>query len=485
MTVLRACERTVLILLLTFTGAVARAQVTEIIDSTGDGMGHPLYGPGDVTVDSGGNVYVPGHLSDNAFKVEPDGTITQLIDASGDGTGHILDGPSGVAVDAAGNVFVCGFVSRNAFRIDPDGTITQIIDEMGDGAGNLLHNPVRIAVDSTGNAFVASFFPVASSVFKITPGGSISEIIDESGDGLGNNLFQIMGLAVDASGNVFVSGIVSDNVFKVTPAGSISEIIDASGDGSGNELSTPTALDVDSSGNVYVVGGGNDSNCFKVSATGAITKILDSSGDGMGAPFAIGADIAVDSAGLAYAISSSLDFVLQVTPGGSIFQVLMPSALLETPSAVAVDGAGNVYVAGSDSRNVIKLQAPPVQGSCAIRNGSGTNPADFSCSNVPRLGMSWDAVIDPLPTVGVATIGTGVVFGLGGPSSDSFYKGYEILIAGPSIAMSSATGMHSFPVPASASLLGLPLSTQGVRLEDTGSDLVWVLLNAVDIVVGM
>ena len=83
--------------------AVGAFTSVEIIDSTGDGAGNGLDAPYGTTVDSSGNVYVPGSVSDNAFKITPDGIITEIIDSAGDGTNG-LDIPSSIAVDSSGRL---------------------------------------------------------------------------------------------------------------------------------------------------------------------------------------------------------------------------------------------------------------------------------------------------------------------------------------------------------------------------------------------
>ena len=77
--------------------------ITQILDASGDGT-HPLDYPIDIAVDGDGNVYVPGAISDNVFKITPSGAITQILDASGDGT-HAFEAPNGIAVDRNGNVY--------------------------------------------------------------------------------------------------------------------------------------------------------------------------------------------------------------------------------------------------------------------------------------------------------------------------------------------------------------------------------------------
>ena len=97
--------------------SIVAAQITEIIDSTGDGMGNTLNYPEGIAVDGNGNVYVAGIDSDNAFKITSGGVITEIIDSTGDGTGNTLYGPADIAVDGNGNVYVTGAGNNNAFKI--------------------------------------------------------------------------------------------------------------------------------------------------------------------------------------------------------------------------------------------------------------------------------------------------------------------------------------------------------------------------------
>jgi len=91
--------------------------------------------------------------------------ISVLINANGDGAGNTLNGAGGITVDESGIVFVAGALSNNAFRITPDGVITEIIDVNGDGTGNLFEGAnSAIGVSSTGIVYVGG---ENSIVFKI------------------------------------------------------------------------------------------------------------------------------------------------------------------------------------------------------------------------------------------------------------------------------------------------------------------------------
>jgi len=336
--------------------AVAQ-MATTIIDATGDGAGHALAGTRAVAMDSGGNVYVVGATSDNAFKVTPGGIITQIIDASGDGAGHPLDGPYSIAVDGAGNVYIAGRFSDNVFKVTPGGAITQIIDASGDGAGHLLDGPYDVAASFDGDVYVAG--SLSDNAFEITAGGLISEIIGSTGDGAGHPLSGTRGIALDAGGNAYVAGSSSHNAFRITPAGLITQIIDASGDGLGNGLSGPEDIAVDSVDNVYVAGMLSDT-VFAIAPNGSIKTVMDASGDGVCNALLLPGGIAANSVGDVYIAGSGSDNVFRITPDAAITEIMDSSGdrvghILQQPSGLAVDGTGTVYIAALVSDYVFRI----------------------------------------------------------------------------------------------------------------------------------
>ena len=80
--------------------AAAAERIVEVIGPAGDGKGNPLRAPIGLARDATGNLFVSGMLSDNVFRIAPDGSVSQVIDQSGDGEGHELAGPRAIAVDA-------------------------------------------------------------------------------------------------------------------------------------------------------------------------------------------------------------------------------------------------------------------------------------------------------------------------------------------------------------------------------------------------
>ncbi len=339
-------------------------------------------------------------------------TITEIIDATGDGAGNTLKSPNAVRVDAARNIYIAGSGTDNAFKITPAGVITEIIDWTGDGAGNILNEPGGLAVDTAGNVYVGGFF--SHNAFKITPAGVITEIIDSTGDGAGNVLIKTIAIAADAAGNVYVAGWGSDNAFKITPpygAVNATEIIDSTGDGAGNVLDLPTAIAVDAAGNVYVSGNVSN-NVFKITppyGAANATEIIDITGDGAGNPLWNAGGIAVDGAGNVYVAGWVSDNVFKITPTGVITEIIDSTGdgagnTLMGASPVAVDATGNVYVTGCQSDNAFMITPP------------------YGAQNATEIiDSTGDGAGNPLEwPVGVAVDDAGQVFVTGLESDNAF-----------------------------------------------------------------
>jgi hypothetical protein len=308
----------------------AAAEITEIIDATGDGGGNTLDTPSSIAVDASGNVYVTGAISNNAFKITPGGTVTQIIDSTGVSGNPLLIATS-VAVDLAENVYVAGKFSAAVFKITPGGIITQIIDSSGDGA-NTFSFPTRVVVDSGSNVYAAT----SEGAFRITPGGTITQIINAYGAGGdrftgGTGDRTPLSLAIGVSGNVYATGLAAvlfwdpssiysvsfetfSGVFKITPEGDIAEIHDYHATEAEGLFFQAYVAAVDSSDNVYVTGP-PPGNALKITPLGNITEIMDATGDGDGNPLVDPTDIATDSSGNVYVMGSTSHNVFKIDVG--------------------------------------------------------------------------------------------------------------------------------------------------------------------------
>ncbi|MEM7167535.1 MAG: hypothetical protein AAF581_18910 [Planctomycetota bacterium] len=334
--------------MVTHSALLSAQVVTEIVDMNTLGAGL-LEGPEGVAVDSLGNVYVVGSVSNNLVKITPGGIASELLSHATPGIEFLL--PWGVAVDDADNVYASAFGSNRVYKIEA-GTPSVILDNVGTG----LNGPRGVAVDASGNVFVVGH--VSGNLLKVTPGGAVSEVITPNPLGP-MSMTTPYGVAVDMAGNAFVACNGSDNVLKVTPGGTVSEIIDSTGAGPGFSLNGAYDVATDSMGNVFVACNGS-SNVFRITPVGGITEIM-----GVCDGLCTGHMVTVDNFDVVYVSGNSSHNVLRRPPGGETSEVISASGdgmtnPLSGAFGVATDTQGNVYVAGKNSDNVFRIDLAPI-----------------------------------------------------------------------------------------------------------------------------
>jgi len=208
------------------------------------------------------------------------------------------------------------------------------------------------------------------------------------------------GVTLDSAGNLYFADRANYRIRKVSASGIISTVggngaAGFSGDGgpaTSAQLSSPSGLAVDASGNLYIADTSN--NCVRrVSATGAIVTFAGNGtpgfyGDGAAAATAAlnhPEGVAVDSNGNVYIADSKNQRVRKVSSNGVITTVAgniagipiidyipATSAWLDGASAVAVDAAGNLYIATTTS--VRKVSAGIITTIAGINTAIGGEP---------------------------------------------------------------------------------------------------------------
>jgi len=187
------------------------------------------------------------------------------------------------------------------------------------------------------------------------------------------------GIAVDVTGNAYVADTSNDAIRKITPAGLVTTLAGTAGDYGGADgpgcaarFNSPYGVAADASGNVYVADTGNDA-IRKITPAGLVTTLAGQAGssgsaDGTGraARFNWPSGVAVDGAGNVYVADNGNDTIRKITPIGMVTTLagmaghfgrsdgVGGAARFSNPYGVAVDASGNVYVADTYNHTIRK-----------------------------------------------------------------------------------------------------------------------------------
>lgn len=373
---------------------------------------------------------------------------------SGDGgaaTSATLSAPDGVALDASNNLYIVDS-GNNRLRLVSNGNISAFAGNgtmgyAGDGGaatGAQLNSPTRVTVDSTGNVYIAD---AGNDVIRmISPGGTISTIAGfvcpanpttpcgagyggDGGAATAGQLNNPVGMAVDAAGNLYIAD-EDNNVVREVSGGTISTFLFLL------RLNHPVDVVVDRAGNLYVADLDND-RIVKRGPTGTVTILAGTTGTpgfsgdkgpASKAALSFPAGVAVDGAGNVYIADTFNQVIRMVATSGTITTIAgtpgqigyagdggpASSATFSYPRAIAVDRSGNVYIADTGN-NVIRMLQPP---NPVISANGVVNSASFA----PQISPGALATI-------FGTSFTAVNAGAGVPLPDSL-SGVQVSVGG-------------------------------------------------------
>jgi Ice-binding-like/Putative Ig domain/Dockerin type I domain/NHL repeat len=415
-------------------------------DGTGSAAG--FYDPEGVATDSGGNVYVAEGYSHTIRKITPQGVVTTLAGSksnpgSTDGTGSAarFNRPAGVATDSGGNVYVADSLNYTIRKITPAGVVTTLAGSAGvagsaDGTGSAAHFylPSGVSTDSGGNIYVAD--TNNDTIRKITPAGVVTTLAGLGGGGYGGSIgsadgtgsdarfFSPTSVAADGSGNVYVADRDNDTIRKVTPTGVVTTLAglagvenlynggSADGTGSAARFFHPYGVATDSGGNVYVADTFNHT-IRKITPAGVVTTLaglplVAGSADGTGsfAHFLYPRGVATDSGGNVYVADTGNVTIRKITPAGVVTTLAgspgLPgsadgtgsAARFNSPTGVATDSGGNVYVTDAGNNTIRKITP----------TGVVTTPFSVGSFGSEPMGVATDSggnvyVVDACTTV--------------------------------------------------------------------------------------
>jgi len=352
----------------------------------------------------------------------PSSPVLQKLPYTATGTDGGLRLPAGVS--AAGGTVYASNTSGGVLAILQSGDTTAIAGslegygEHGDGlnAGSAtLYQPAGTAEDAKGDVLIADTGD--NVVREITPDGVIHRFAGTGfpgglllGRAVSSQLDHPDAVAANARGDVYIADTYNNRVLEVTPSGLITVVAGDGRPGYGGDgrlgvfasLDQPTGLAIDAKGNLYIADAGNNVIRRVDASTGIITTVAGDyaaakASDGLGG---FGGDggpatsaqlndpqgVAVDGAGDLFIADTFNSAIREVTPAGVISTVAgvvgaggaaptpgsessgaAPTAShLSGPQAVAVDlSTGTLYIADTHNSAIAAVFDVAKPGSAA------------------------------------------------------------------------------------------------------------------------
>ncbi len=307
----------------------------------------------------------------------------------------------------------------------------------GPAASAALNLPKGMTVDASGSLYIADsqnfrVRRVTNGVITTVAGNGINAFSGDGGPAINASFSDIQAVAVDAQGNLYIADSDNRRVRKVTPAGIVTTIAGIgiegySGDGgpaTAAMIGRPEGLAIDAAGNLYIADSTRQ-RVRKIDTSGIITTVAGNGVEGFSGDagpavnasldFPIG--VAVDRAGNIYVADGNNNRIRKITPGGIISTLAGTGVAaaadasgdggpaifgsLNIPSDVAADASGNVYIADS-GHNEVRMVNPAGTISTVAGTGENGYSGDGGPATQAMLNYPWGLAADPLGNVYVA-----------------------------------------------------------------------------------
>lgn len=292
-----------------------------------------------ITFDHLGNAFVVDRSNHKIRKITPNGDVTTfagsgvLGNVDGVGTAASFRFPDGAVCDSHNNVFVSDQSNHRIRKITPDGTVTTfagngIGSANGNGTAASFYYPAGMAIDADDNLFVADYGN--NKIRRITPDGNVTTFAGIGTAGATEGTVATAqfngptGVCIDNLGNVFVADYYNNKIRKIDTLGNVSTFAGtgAAGSDNGNGANAsflhPAIVALDSANNFFITDEGNH-KIRKITANGVVSTYA-----GTG------------TAGATDGIWSSAQF--------------------NSPTGVAVDNSGDVFVADYGNNKIRKIK---------------------------------------------------------------------------------------------------------------------------------
>jgi hypothetical protein len=322
--------------------------------------GGGLIAPSGIAIDASGDAWVSNGRMNSITELSSTGAA--LSGANGY-TGGGLYLPKTIAIDPYGNAWTANINSGSGSSLSEFSNTGSAISGTNGYTGS-LSNAVNIAFDSAGDAWVADGAYVYVEEFSNSGSESASYYLNYSYDSSTYSATAgSYGIAIDSAGDVWIANYNASSVSELTHKGTL---LSPQGGYTGGGLSSAHSVAIDHTGYAWAANYGDNSisqlgvTCIRLGPcqTGAVSPTGGYSGGGLNDPDSI----AVDGAGNLWVANAN---PVVGTPNGvsefsnsgtpiSPATGFAPSGA-NTLTGVAIDGSGDVWLSNSAASNVVEL----------------------------------------------------------------------------------------------------------------------------------